>query len=335
MGGRRAACGRLTYDVIAVDVLEANGSETMMLHDFGRTRVAALAACATLGVGACAHPAPTARGPVTWDEVAALPVPAPDHRIAYGADPLQFGELRLPEGPGPHPVAVFIHGGCWRSQFDVRHVASASAALARAGVAVWTLEYRRIGDPGGGWPGTFQDVARGTDHLRELARRYPLDLDRVVLVGHSAGGHLALWLAARRNVPSSSPLVSGDPLPVRGVVPLAGITDLRAYGAAPGSCNAAVPLLLGGSPAEVPDRYAQASPAELLPLGVPQRLLHGALDAIVPVEQSREFAERASARGDDARLVLVEGAGHFDLVAPFSPAWARVEEAVRSLLAPR
>jgi acetyl esterase/lipase len=302
----------------------------------GRIRATVLAACALLG--ACAPttpPAPAARGPVTWAEVAALPVPAPDHRVAYGPDALQFGELRLPEGPGPHPVAVFIHGGCWRSEYDLRHVASAGAALARRGVAVWTPEYRRIGDAGGGWPGTFGDVARATDHLRALAREHPLDLDRVVLVGHSAGGHLALWLAARDRLPAGSPLASADPLPVHGVVALAGITDLRAYGAAPGSCNASVPLLLSGAPEEVPDRYAQASPAELLPLGVPQRLLHGALDAIVPVEQSRAFAERASARGDDARLVRIERAGHFDLVAPFSPAWTRVEEAVLSLLGPR
>ncbi|MDQ3309402.1 MAG: alpha/beta hydrolase [Gemmatimonadota bacterium] len=283
-----------------------------------------------LAAAACAHT--PERGVVTWAEIERQPVPAADHRIAYGSDSLHFGELRLPRGPGPHPLVVVIHGGCWRSQYNLEHISSASAALTRAGYATWTLEYRRIGNPGGGWPGTFQDVAQGTDYVRALAQRFPLDLDRVVLMGHSAGGHLALWLAARRNLPRESVLRSPDPLPVRGVVSLAGITDLRSYGAAPGSCNAAVAELMGGTSQEFPDRYLQGSPVELLPLGVPQRLLHGALDPTVPVEQSRTLEARARAQGDDAQLWLLEGAGHFDVIAPFAPAWRRVEEAVRSLL---
>lgn len=287
---------------------------------------------ATAGVPACAGNPNTPV--VQWEQIAALPTPAPDHRESYGSDPLQFGELRLPEGPGPHPVAVFIHGGCWRSEYDLRHVASASEALTRAGIAVWTIEYRRIGDPGGGWPGTFQDVARATDHLRSLAQRFPLNLDRVITMGHSAGGHLALWLAARDQLPAASPIAGPDPLPLHGVVSLAGIPDLRAYSAGSGSCNASVPRLLGGTPQEVPERYAQASPFELLPLAVPQRLVHGGSDPTVPVEQSREHAERARARGDDARLEIIEGAGHFDVIAPFTPAWRSVERAARELLFP-
>ena len=280
---------------------------------------------------ACAPTAP--RGVVTWGEITSQPVPAAGERIQYGSDPLQFGELRLPSGNGgPYPLAVVIHGGCWQSEYDLRHIANVSAALTRAGIATWTLEYRRIGNPGGGWPGTFEDVARGTDYLRTLAQRYPIDLDRVALVGHSAGGHLALWLAARHNLPRESPLFTADPLRVRGVVSLAGITDLRTYSAGAGNCNQSVAQLLGGSPEAVPDRYAQASPIELLPLGVPQRLIHGALDPIVPVEQSRRFEARARASGDDSRVVLLEGAGHFDVIAPFAPAWKSVEEAVRSLI---
>ena len=156
--------------------------------------------------------------PITWQEVQALPRPAADHRIAYGDGEFRFGELRLPIGDGPFPVVVLIHGGCWLAEFDLDYMASTGAALVDNGVAVWTLEFRRIGNPGGGWPGTFEDVARGFDHLCNLAERFPLNLDRVVLAGHSAGGHLALWLAARHVLPKASPLHAPDPLGVRGVL---------------------------------------------------------------------------------------------------------------------
>ncbi|NHA15738.1 alpha/beta fold hydrolase [Thioalkalivibrio sp. XN279] len=263
----------------------------------------------------------------------ALPVPPPDHRLSYGEHPLQFGELRLPAGPGPHPVAVLLHGGCWRAEYDLEHVSHMGAALARAGVAVWTPEYRRVGDEGGGWPGTFEDAARAFAWLQALAQDYPLDLDRVVLVGHSAGGHLALWLAGRHNLPAEHPLHAPGPLRVRGVVSLAGITDLVRYAEGERGCNAAVPLLMEGSPAEQPERYAAASPIELLPLGVPVRLLQGAVDPIVKLEQASAFADRASAYAQDVQVKLIEGAGHFDLIAPFAPAWPAVQAAVVELLA--
>jgi acetyl esterase/lipase len=275
------------------------------------------------------------RRPVTWEELSNLPAPPADHRIAYGSDPLNFGDLRLPGGPGPHPVAIVVHGGCWRSENDLRHASHLSAALTRAGIATWTVEYRRVGNEGGGWPGTFQDVARGADYVRALAKRFPLDLSRVALVGHSAGGQLALWLAARRNLPRRSPLFSTDPIRVSGVVSLAGVTDLRGFGVGSAYCNASVAPLLGGMPEKVPERYAQASPVELLPLGVPVRLLQGSLDTIVPVEQGSGFSTRARSKGDDAEVWLIEGAGHFDLIAPFAPAWPRVERAVVSLLSGR
>lgn len=289
----------------------------------------------SLALGACAQspvrePAPQ---PVAWKDIAALTPPPADHVIAYGQEPFQFGELRLPEGEGPHPVAVVIHGGCWLSDYDLHYITHLSAALTRAGIATWTPEYRRIGNEGGGWPGTFEDLVQGTTRLETLARDYPLDLERVVLIGHSAGGHLALWLAARHNLPPGTPLHSPAPVQVRGIVTLAGITDLRRYGAGGGGCNAAVAPLLGGPEKEVPERYAQASPIELLPLGMPQRLLAGVLDPIVPLEQAGRYAERARAAGDDVQVWPVEAAGHFDLVAPFAPAWATVERAVLDLLA--
>lgn len=266
---------------------------------------------------------------LTFEDIKKLPAPSGSQRFSYGSDPSQFGELRLPTGKGPYPVAVVIHGGCWYSEYDLSQVANFNASLTRLGVATWSLEYRRIGNLGGGWPGTFADVASGTDYLRVLARSYPLDLRRVIVVGHSAGGQLAIWLAARHRLPKDSPLYANNAVPLRGIVSLAGITDLRRYRP---NCGDAVNKLLGGSPDAVPERYRQTSPIELLPLGVEQRLIQGALDEIVPADFSRDYEAAARKKGDPVRLTIVATAGHFDLIAPKSSAWPDVENAVRSLL---
>jgi acetyl esterase/lipase len=287
-----------------------------------------LVACALV---ACTQ-TPARRATVTWEQISGPAAPPADHRIHYREDALTFGDLRLPRGAGPHPVVVVVHGGCWQSEYDLKYMSHLSAALSQAGMATWTLEYRRIGNAGGGWTGTFEDVARGTDYVRTLAQKFPLDVNRVVVVGHSAGGHLALWLAARHNLPRESPLFTSNPLPLRGVVSLAGITDLRKYGAGAGSCNASVIPLLGGKSVDVSSRYAQTNPSELLPLGVPVRLIHGALDPYVPVEQSRDFATLARSKGDNAAFVLVPEIAHFDLVAPFAEVWKRIQDEILSLV---
>jgi acetyl esterase/lipase len=260
------------------------------------------------------------------------PPPGADARMAYGDGLYQFGDLRLPAGPGPHPVAVVVHGGFWRAKYDLEHVGHLCADLARRGLATWSLEYRRVGHAGGGWPGTLEDVARGADFLRTLAGRYPLDLTRVVALGHSAGGHLALWLAARGRIPSGEPLASPHPLALRGVVALAGVVDLeRAHALRLG--DGIVETFLGGPPSAVPERYRLASPAALLPLGVPQVLVHGTEDDTVPFSLSAGYVERASALGDSARLVPLPDAGHFEVIDPRAREWAQVVEAVGSLLA--
>jgi len=191
-----------------------------------------------------------------------------------------------------------------------------------------------VGDANGGYPGTFASVVRGVDHVRELATRFPrLDTTRVVLAGHSAGGQLALWAATRRrSADRYHPGRVTVPMPVAGVVSLAGITDLRAYGAAPGGCNSAVTPLLGGTPAELPEVYDMVSPVALVPIGVPLWLVHGAEDPIVPVSHSTDLAARERAAGGRAEVTVVEGAGHFDLVAPQAEAWAAVVRAVRELV---
>jgi acetyl esterase/lipase len=265
------------------------------------------------------------------EDILDLSHPEPDARIPYGDDPLQFGELRLPEAKGPHPVAIVIHGGCWRARYDIGHSRSFSDALRRAGIAVWSLEYRRVGNDGGGWPGTFLDVAAGADHVRRLAASHPLDLTRVIAVGHSAGGHLALWLAARRGLSEASAIRgSSDPLPLAGVVSLAGITDLdRAVRER--ICDTMAAELLGGGRDEAPSRYREASPIERLPLGVRQRLVTGSLDAVVPPAFGEMYALEARRRGDDAAHVLVEGAGHFELIAPTTEAFRVVLGAIQAL----
>jgi acetyl esterase/lipase len=257
------------------------------------------------------------------------PAPPADTRVAYGSNELQFGELRLPKGAGPHPVAIVIHGGCWMSQYGLSYMGHLSAALAEAGVATWSVEYRRIGDEGGGWPGTFVDVARASDHLRTLAKTYPLDLNRVVATGHSAGGHLALWLAARKNLPKDSPAYSSDPLPLRGVVSIAGITDLRRTGTA---CDGNVAQLMGGSANDKAAIYNQASPIELLPLGIPYVIVQGESDTIIPLAMAKDYADAAKKKGDDAKLVVIEKADHFQVVDPKSFAWAAVKDEVLALL---
>jgi acetyl esterase/lipase len=268
---------------------------------------------------------------MTTAEALALPRPAADLRSAYGEDPNQFGELRLPEGPGPHPVAIVLHGGCWLAEYDLGYMASLSAALAEVGVATWSLEYRRVGDLGGGWPGTFADVGAGADHLRELASHHPLDLQRVIAVGHSAGGHLALWLAARHRLLATDPLRGESPLPLVGVLSLAGIPDLAAY-SAPDGCGAAVRELLGGEPNRVHERLMRASPIELVPFGTPQVLLTGAADQVVAPVHAHRFAVAAGSRGDPVKAVEIANAGHFELVAPETSAWPAVISAVLELL---
>jgi acetyl esterase/lipase len=265
------------------------------------------------------------------DAILSRPAPGPGARLAYGEGPAQFGDLRLPGGGGPHPVVVALHGGYWRARYDLEYMGHACAALAADGLATWNVEYRRIGNRGGGWPGTFADVARAIDYLRELAPAHGLDLGCVVALGHSAGGHLALWAAGRRRIPAGSPVWSEEPLPLRGVVALAAVSDLRRAWELRLS-GGAVKQLMGGTPEQIRERYAAASPAELLPLGVRQVLIHGTEDDSVPYAISRDHQAAAEAAGDDATLVTLPGAGHFETVDPRSREWPAVRDAVTALL---
>lgn len=270
-----------------------------------------------------------------------LPLRHAGLRIAYGPDSLQFGELRLPPGAeqaGPSsarfPVAIVIHGGCWLSRYAaVRNGAPMADALAAEGIATWNVEYRRYDHPGGGWPGTLLDVADATDFVRTLARRYPVDTTRLVVIGHSAGGHLALWLASRRTLATTSPLYRAHPIALRAVASVGGIADLREFfGRERQTCgNPAVESLLGGVPDSVPQRLRDASPIERLPLGVPSLHIAGARDQIAPESVRATFVAAARASGDRADVVTVPG-GHFEPMAPATEAGQELMRRVRALL---
>lgn len=260
-----------------------------------------------------------------------LPPPAADARLHYGPGEFQFGDLRVPKTAGPHKVAIVIHGGFWRAKYNLDYAGHMCEALRRDGIATWNLEYRRIGNPGGGWPGTFQDVAQGADFLRQISAKYQLDLSKTVAIGHSAGGQLAVWLAARPRIPAASPLASASPLKLRGVVSLAGVLDLRRAWSLRLSGNA-VEELLGGPPDKFAERYHAVSPAELVPLGIPARLVHGTDDSVVPIVISNEYQKAANRAGDDARLIVLGGGDHFAPVDPRSQHWPAVQKAVESLL---
>ncbi|HJR62744.1 MAG TPA: alpha/beta hydrolase [Gemmatimonadaceae bacterium] len=268
-------------------------------------------------------------------DLQAIPSSAPDLRVAYGEDSSQYGELRLPSGPGPHPVVVLVHGGCFKAAYaTARDLAPMGDALEANGIATWNIEYRRLGQPGGGWPGTYLDVGHAVDHLRTLARAHTLDLGRVVIVGHSAGGHLAMWAAARSRLPAESPLYMSDPLPVRGVIDLAGPVDMTAnIPGYQGLCrDSVITSLLGGTPATVPERYAHTSAIKLLPLGIPQVLIMGEHEDFVPRPLAEAYVRAAAQAGDSVRMIVIPGAGHFEIASPRASTWPQVESAIRSLL---
>ena len=260
-----------------------------------------------------------------------------DHRISYGQHPLQFGDLRLPSSAAGSrvPVVVFIHGGWWKAAYTLEYGGHLCEALRSVGVATWSLEYRRVGDEGGGYPGTFQDVAAGFDFLLDLSKSFALDLDRVVVVGHSAGGMLAFWLAGRARISPLSLLYR--PLhatPIRAVVSLAGALDLRLTIDLAGEEGFAhirdeVVNLMGGTPEQIPERYLAANPGDLLPLGVPQILIQGSADDQIPRELPLLWAERVRRyEGDDVSVDLILDADHLDIVDPLSEVWPRVQAAI-------
>ena len=251
--------------------------------------------------------------------------------LSYGPEKLQFADLYQPSTQGPHPVVILLHGGFWRAAYGLDLMHALAEHLATQGIAAYNVEYRRVGDSGGGWPGTLQDVAQATDHLRTIAPPYQLDLARVLPLGHSAGGHLALWLAARHKLPPTGPLhIEKQPLSLTAAISLAGAMDLEQVWQQHLG-NDAVVEFLGGTPQEVPQRYKSASPAALLPLDLPQVLVHGTRDDRVPLNISQQYARKATVAGGTVTLIEIPGADHFILIDPKSEAWQKTLAAIHRL----
>ena len=280
--------------------------------------LAALGAALAVGCGSPARP----------------PATVVREQITYGDHPSQIGVLALPQTPGPRPVMILVHGGYWKLGIDHLELDELADNLSQAGWAVWNIDYRRIGE-GGGWPATLDDVAKAVDTLATLAPAKPLDLTRVGILGHSAGGQLALWAAARPRFGAGERGADPAVAPVA-AVSLAGVVDLDLAADATAPTENVVKLrdsvvsYLEGSPAQRPARYAATSPARLLPLGIPQLLVHGAKDDVVPVEQSRAYVSAAARTPDRVRLIELPSADHADIIRIGKAGWNEVVNWLRA-----
>lgn len=288
-----------------------------------------------LAAGCAAHGADAAT-PMTLADYMALSGPAPTAKFAYGTAPSQFAELFLPPGKGPFPVAVLVHGGCWTKEFGgIVQLRNMAGALAARGIASWNVEYRRVDEEGGGYPGTYQDMNAALAMLGRTARNYPLDLERLVAVGHSAGGQLVQWLGARPRIPASSPLYRADTVPVRQVISLGGLADLRREkDVIKSSCERDIVDLTGVASKERPDVFSDTNAGDLIPNGSRTVLITGEHDTISPPRVAHDFAARARAAGDHAEVVILPGASHYDEVAATSPSWPLVLKEIEKALQP-
>lgn len=253
---------------------------------------------------------------------------APDSRIAYGDNPYQFAELRLPKHKsesGPIPLLIVIHGGYWLAEYGLDHITHLCKNLAENGIATWCIEYRRLGNEGGGWPGTFLDVAKSADHLQQIAEKYNLDMKRVSAIGHSAGGHLALWLASRHRINKNNILYQPNPLKINKAISLSGVNNLvECWEQKLFDNTNVVEHFMAGSPFSVSDRYQACCPTKLLPTGIKQILFHGDNDPFVPLSMSENYYHTAKKQGDNISFHVLQGAGHFEVVDPKSKEWQEI-----------
>jgi acetyl esterase/lipase len=270
--------------------------------------------------------------PLTWPDLTKRPRPTPDATVSYGPDQMQKVDVWLPKDTAKHPVVLLVHGGCWQTSIADRKLMDWVAADLRSeGFAVWNIDYRGVDRDGGGYPGTFFDVAKAADLLAADASKYNLDLSRIVAVGHSAGGHLGLWLAGRSKLPALSPLRTPSPLKIAHVISLGGLPDLEATAASPDNgCGTEVIAKLVGTGRT--DPYSDTSISRLLPIGVRQDLINGREDRIIPYRMATDYIAKATAAGDKAVLHTIPNTGHVELIAPETAAWAETKRLIRAAL---
>ncbi|WP_236697439.1 alpha/beta hydrolase [Sphingomonas sp. Leaf357] len=278
---------------------------------------------------------------LTWPDLTKRDQPRPDATIAYGDDTMQKVDLWLPAGKPKHrgtfPTVLMVHGGCWTTSIADRSLMNWIADdLRKSGIAVWNIDYRGVDRAGGGYPGTFLDAAKAADALRANAAKYHLDTRRIVAVGHSAGGHLALWLAGRGKLPETSPLSSARPIRIAHVVSLGGLPDLEATAASPDNgCGVEVVGQLVGSPSATrKDVYSDTSVPRLLPLHVPQDLINGDKDRIIPIRLGTGYEAQAKKAGDRVALHVIPDTGHVELIVPESAAWSEAKRLIATALRP-
>jgi acetyl esterase/lipase len=272
---------------------------------------------------------------MTLNGYMALRGPEPIAHIAYGSAPSQYVELFKPSsGTGPFPVVLLVHGGCWMKQYaGIVQMRNIAGALAARGIAVWNVEYRRVEEDGGGYPGTYQDVGAALDLLVASAVVNSLDTTRLLAMGHSAGGHLVQWLAGRVALAASSPMYKPHPFPIKQVIALGSIGDLSARVDANNQvCGVDIVKMTGLPSANRPNVYSDSSPAELMPNGSHTVLINGEFDTISPPQTAHDYAERARKAGDAIEVLILPEAGHFDEAAAISPSWALILPVIQKAL---
>lgn len=258
----------------------------------------------------------------------------PFAKFPYGDAPSQYAELYLPAAKGPHPVVVLVHGGCWTVKFGgITQMRNVANALAAEGIAVWNVEYRRVDEAGGGYPGSYQDMTLALNKLAEVAAAHQLDTRKLAAVGHSAGGQLVQWMAGRARLPEGSPANLPRQLEVRNVVSLGGLADLRNEAELiKKSCGRDTVQLAGSPGPNRADVFSDTNAAELHPNGSRTWLVTGELDTISPPRLAHDYAKRAKAAGDAAEVVILNDASHYDEVAATSPAWPKVLGVIKKAL---
>lgn len=253
--------------------------------------------------------------------------------LSYGNHNMQFGELRLPliTDNETVPLVIIIHGGCWVSSYANYHIMDNFAkAVTSLGYATWNIEYRALGT-GGDWPVIFQDINKAVDYSRSLAQHYPVNVNKVALVGHSAGGHLALWAASRKNIKSDSLVFTENPLVISGVISLAGIANVTGYNSCGGLANNVIGIPIAPSSSDLIQRLQETSPLQMLPVKTKTILISGSADGIVPPSMGTEYSAEAIARDDDSKHYILQGRGHFDLIDANKTDWALYQDSLRSI----